>query len=244
MAGNAIRHAQAELAIANRILSQHGVCEEEGHISVRHPEVAGAFLLARECAPALVEPEDVLTFAADGSALGDASGSLPVERFLHAAVLAARPDVRAVLLGVSPDLLPFTATDVPLRPVIGSVGDMGMRIPVWDIADAFGRDTDLMVSSMARGSDLARRLGDCRVCLVRGRGFVATGRGLNDVVRMSVYLGRNARALAESLALGGVKAISAGEVAARLAIDPESNAMRRGWDYWARAAGCEAWLDG
>ena len=28
----------------------------------------------------------------------------------------------------------------------------------------------------------------------------------------------------------------------RLAIDPESNAMRRGWEYWAREAGCERWL--
>lgn len=241
---SAVRRAQAELAIANRILARHGVFEEEGHISLRHPDGAGAFLLSRERAAALVEPEDIMELAADGSAVDDGAGPLPVERFLHAAVLEARPDVRSVLVGTLPDLLSFAVTSVPLRPVIGSVGDMGGRIPVWEIADAFGPDTDLQVSDLARARDLARCLGACRVCLIRGRGFVATGRSLNDVVRMSVYLGRNARALAESLALGAVQHLSEGEVAARLAIDPESNAMRRGWDYWAREAGCERWLTG
>jgi hypothetical protein len=73
-------------------------------------------------------------------------------------------------------------------------------------------------------------------------GFVATGRSLNDVVRMSIYLPRNARALAASMQLGPVAGLSDEETRARLAIDPESNAMRRGWDYWARQAGCAHWL--
>jgi hypothetical protein len=46
----------------------------------------------------------------------------------------------------------------------------------------------------------------------------------------------------EGTPLGRIKFISAGETAARLAIDPESNAMRRGWEYWARQAGCEELL--
>jgi HCOMODA/2-hydroxy-3-carboxy-muconic semialdehyde decarboxylase len=79
--------------------------------------------------------------------------------------------------------------------------------------------------------------------LVRGVGFVATGRTLNDAVRMSVYIPKNARTLAQSMAVGGdLHFISQGETAARLAIDPEGNALRRGWDYWAREAGCEKWL--
>jgi HCOMODA/2-hydroxy-3-carboxy-muconic semialdehyde decarboxylase len=89
---------------------------------------------------------------------------------------------------------------------------------------------------------LARRLKSDRVVLLRGIGFVATGRSLNDVVRMSIYLPRNARALAGAMPFGKIVGISAGETRARLAIDPESNAMRRGWDYWAREAGCAHWL--
>ena len=46
------------------------------------------------------------------------------------------------------------------------------------------------------------------------------------------------RAIMDATPFGRIKNISAGESAARLAIDPESNAMRRGWEYWARQAGC------
>jgi hypothetical protein len=126
--------------------------------------------------------------------------------------------------------------------VIGPVGDMGSSVPVWDIADKFGDETDLSISTQERGRDLARCLGPHRVVLTRGVGFVATGRTLNDVVRLSVYVPKNARALAASLAFGEAHGLSEGESRARLAIDPESNAMRRGWEYWAREAGCERWL--
>jgi hypothetical protein len=98
------------------------------------------------------------------------------------------------------------------------------------------------VSDMDRARDLAQRLGGHRVVLRRGIGFVATGRTLNDAVKTSVYIPKNARSLAQSLEFGTIRAISQGEVNARLAIDPESNAMRRGWEYWAREAGCERWL--
>ena len=43
-----------------------------------------------------------------------------------------------------------------------------------------------------------------------------------------------ARSMAQSLQFGEITPISQGEVNQRLAIDPESNAMRRGWEYSAR----------
>jgi HCOMODA/2-hydroxy-3-carboxy-muconic semialdehyde decarboxylase len=119
---------------------------------------------------------------------------------------------------------------------------MGTHVAVWDAADEFGDDTDLLVSTPERGRDLARQLRSDRVILLRGVGFVATGRSLNDVVRMSIYLPRNARVLAASLQNGKVAGLTEGETKARLAIDPESNALRRGWEYWARQAGCAHWL--
>ena len=106
--------------------------------------------------------------------------------------------------------------------MLGTVGDMGTHVPVWDIADKFGEDTDLAVSDMERARDLAQRLGGHRVVLRRGVGFVATGRTLNDAVKTSVYIPKNARSLAQSLEFGDrSRPISQGEVNARLAIDPE-----------------------
>ena len=54
-----------KLAIANRILYHEGVVDGFGHVSVRHDGSAAHFLLARNMAPALVTPADILTFDLD-----------------------------------------------------------------------------------------------------------------------------------------------------------------------------------
>jgi len=92
--------------------------------------------------------------------------------------------------------------------------------------------------ALEQGRELARCLGSNRVALIRGEGFVVTGRTLNDAVRLSAYISRNGRTIVAATPFGPAVGISAGEAAARLAIDPESNAMRRGWEFWARQAGC------
>ena len=90
----------------------------------------------------------------------------------------------------------------------------------------------------AQGGDLAQRLGQNNVVLMRGHGFAAA-RSLIEVVRMSVYTPRNARALPSALTLGRVKPLSRGEIDARNAgYKPRSPETHRAWEYWARRAGC------
>jgi ribulose-5-phosphate 4-epimerase/fuculose-1-phosphate aldolase len=237
-----LQRAILDLVIGNRILAHLGVFDEYGHVSMRHPGDPSRFLLARACAGAFVEPQDILQFTLDGSLAIDDNRPLCSERFAHAAIYSARPDVKAVVCAASDDVLPFSITSTRLDAVLGTVGNMGSSIPVWDIAEKSGDATDLMVSDLERGRDLAQRLGSHVVVLTRGVGFVTTGRTLNDAVRSSVYIPKNARVLAVSLPFGPVHPISPGETRARLAIDPEGYALRRGWEYWAKEAGCEAWL--
>jgi HCOMODA/2-hydroxy-3-carboxy-muconic semialdehyde decarboxylase len=238
--------AAKDLVIANRILAHEGLVDAFGDVSVRHPVDKDRFFLACGRSPGAVVPDDVVEFALDGTSLdGTSRGNkreLPGERFIHAAIYAARPDIKAVLHASPEDILPFGITQTPLRPVIASVGDMGLNVPVWNIAEKFGEATSLQISTLEQGRDLARCLGQNRVVLLRGEGFVVTGRTLNDLVRLSAYIPRNGRTILGATSFGPMIGISAGESAARLAIDPESNAMRRGWEFWARAAGCEQWL--
>ena len=37
---------------------------------------------------------------------------------------------------------------------------------------------------------------------------------------------------------GTVRALRAGELAERAKMDPNGAALRRGWEYWAKKAGC------
>jgi HCOMODA/2-hydroxy-3-carboxy-muconic semialdehyde decarboxylase len=239
---NDVTRTVKDLVIANRILAHEGIVDAFGDVSVRHPSDPSRFYLARAVSPGVVEVGDIIEFGLDGAPRDSNAEDLPGERFIHAAIYEARPDLKAILHASPEDILPFGITRTPLRPVIASVGDMGLTVPVWDIAEKFGDRTDLTIFTLEQGRDLARCLGSNRVALIRGEGFVVTGRTLNDMVRLSAYIPRNSRTIVQTAPFGPFVAISAGEVAARLAIDPESNAMRRGWEFWARQAGCEKLL--
>ena len=56
-----------ELVIANRILANEDVVDAYGHVSLRHPDDLGGYLLARSVAPELVERGDIVEFTLDGT---------------------------------------------------------------------------------------------------------------------------------------------------------------------------------
>src|SRR5271170_6029549 len=127
-----------DLVIANRILAREEVVDAYGHVSVRHPDNPGHFLIARSLAPELVGPEDIVELDLDGRPVRDVGRSLYLERFIHAAIFAARPDVIAVVHAHAEDTLPFgIAQETKLRPVIHAGSFIGAEVPVWDIADKF-----------------------------------------------------------------------------------------------------------
>src|ERR671931_1013699 len=206
-----------ELVIANRILANEDVVDAYGHVSVRNPEAPERFFLAHSKSPALIEAHDIVEHTLDGEAHEPEKRPLYLERFIHAAIYEARPDVMAVVHAHAEDVLPFSITKARLRPVIHSGAFMGAEVPVWDIAERFGDRTNLLVTNLDQGRDLAKTLGPRNVALMRGHGFAAAARSLIDVVRMSVYLPRNARVQHKALQLGEVKALSRDEIDARAA---------------------------
>jgi len=228
-----------DLVIANRILATEEVVDAYGHVSIRHPKNPNHFLIARSLAPDLVTADDIVELGLDGQPVGNEKRTLYLERFVHAAIFEARPEVMAVVHAHAEDILPFGIADATrLRPVIHSGSFVGSEVPVWDIADNFG-DTNLLVTNMEQGRDLAKCLGGNNVALMRGHGFAAAGRSLIEVVRMSVYLPRNARALLRAKQLGGrIKYLSQGEIDARnRGYSPYSTETWRAWEYWANKAG-------
>ena len=238
---DAVERTIRDVVIANRILAQHNVLDAYGHVSIRHPERHDRYFLARSISPAIAEIGDIIEFNLDGSPVDPGEQrALYVERFIHSGIYEKRTDAKAALHSHAEDLLPFSISKkIRLRPVIHNVGDMGHDVPVWDIADQFGDETTLLVTNMEEARDLAHCLDHNRLALMRAHGFVCLGRTINDLVRLAVHIPRNARVQLAAMQLGEYKPLSPGEVGARLKLDPEAPAMRRGWEYWAREAGCE-----
>lgn len=223
--------------IANRILAREDVVDGYGHVSVRHPSAPNRFLISRSLGPQYVTEADIMECTLDGEPVSDTRPPY-VERFIHAAIFEARPDVHCVIHAHSASVLPYTITDVQLQPVIHDASDIGANIPTWDIRDEFGDETDMLVSTFQMGASLAAALGQDHTVLMRGHGFAATGSSLVMTVRAAVYLTRNAAVQTVASTLGGFVPLSAGEIAARRRYDPDSPAMRRGWEAWAERAGC------
>ena len=222
------------LVLANRILYGQGVVDGFGHVSVRHDRSSSHFLLARNMAPGLVHREDMITFDLDGQALDAAERRVYLERFIHAEIYRARPDVQAVVHSHSPSVIPFGVTGKPLRPVFHMSGFLGEGAALFEIRD-IADDTDMLISSAALGVALARTLGSRSAVLMRGHGSTVVGTSLEQAVYRAIYAEVNAKLQLQAVALGEVTYLNAREAAKAAAINDTQ--LPRVWDLWARAVG-------
>jgi len=174
----------------------------------------------------------------DGQPVRDDGQKLYLERFIHAAIFAARPDVMAVVHAHAEDTLPFgIAEATKLRPVIHSGSFIGASVPVWDIADQFGDATNLLVINMAQGRDMARVLGKNSVVLMRGHGSVAVGDSIQQVVHRAIYTEVNARLQAEAAKLGPINFLTPEEAVKADAQTDSKASLSRPWELWKARVG-------
>lgn len=223
-----------ELVTANHILANQDILDAFGHISCRHPEKPDRFLMSRARAPALISRGDIMEFELDGTPVDGKGRRAYIERFIHAAIYAKRPDVKSVVHDHSKCVIPFTVSSTPLRPVSNSGGPLGGAVPVWDIADKFGDCTNLLVVNLEMGAALADDLGDRPMMLMRGHGAVIAAPSIRWATFLSIGLDAQARAVREAIQLGDVNYLSDGEIAAtgQIQADAGADALGRAWEYW------------
>ena len=191
-----------DVVVGSRILADFGVVDGFGHVSARHPTNPNHFLMSRSLAPALVTADDIMEFDLDGNAVDARGRSVFIERFIHAEIYRVRPDVMSVVHTHSPGVIPFSVSNVPLRPMYHNPSFLAVGVPVWDIRKDFG-DTSMLVNNAALGKSLAAALGDKPVALMRGHGDVAVGPTVKMAVFRAYYTDVNAKLQAQALALGG-----------------------------------------
>jgi HCOMODA/2-hydroxy-3-carboxy-muconic semialdehyde decarboxylase len=224
-----------DLIAANRILYQQGIVDGFGHVSVRHDQNPNRFLMSRSLAPELVTADDLIEYDLDGVGVNLGGRGQYSERFIHAEIYRARPDVHAVVHNHSPGIVPFTVSPVPLRPVYHMAAFIGEGIPLFDLRDAAGI-TEMLVNNPDRGRALAKVLGDRPAVLIRGHGVAVVGRSLPFAVGRSVYLELNARVQAQAIALGGSVTYLDPREAQAVLDAGENRRYERPWEMWKRQA--------
>lgn len=221
----------ADLVMANHILHRQNVVDGFGHVSARHPTRPDRFLLSRSCAPARVQAGDILEYRLDGAPIEPDHPAIYLERFIHAAVFRARPDVHAVVHSHSRSVIPFgAAEDARLAPVSHMAGFLGEGAPRFEIREFAGDETDLLIRDNHLGDALARVLGSAPVVLMRGHGLTAVGRDLQQAVFRAVYTEWNASIQAQTMMLGRPIYMTKAEASASAAANDSQ--LMRAWDYW------------
>ena len=223
-----------DLVSANHILYQEGVVDGFGHVSVRHEKDPERFLLARSIAPASVRARDIMEFDLGGEPV-DARGRKPyLERYIHSGIYRARPDVIAIVHSHSPSLIPFGVTGTSLKPVYHMSGFLGRTTPIFEIREAGGPATDMLIRDRKLGAALAKSLGPSSFALMRGHGSVAVGSTLKQVVYRAIYAEINARLQAEAMRLGTVTYLNDAEAAG--ASRTNDAVIDRPWELWKSKA--------
>jgi ribulose-5-phosphate 4-epimerase/fuculose-1-phosphate aldolase len=223
-----------DLVVANHILADQGVMDAFGHVSIRHPKRPDRFLMSRSLAPALVTADDIVEYDLDGNPVDARGRASFLERFIHAEIYRARPDIMAVIHSHANAVIPFSNSTVKLKPMALVAAFLPQPVPIFDIRHAAGT-TNLLVSNATLGKALAKTLGQGSVALMRGHGMVIATSTLPLAVYRAVYTAIDANLEAEAIALGGsVTYLDAGEASAADKVLDQIHL--RAWDLWKRQA--------
>ncbi len=234
---SAIDDVKKDLVRGNGILSNEGIVDAWGHISVRNPDNPNTYFLSRSRSPGLVGMEDLIEFYLDNSPVEPTDTPLYIERPIHGMAYQARPDVQSVIHNHCQEVLPFAVTGTDMRPAIHNARALGGPIPVWDISDKFG-DTDFLVTTNDQGQDLSKVLGQGKGVIMRAHGATVAGANIPDAVNIALAMKRNATAILDGLKLGPIKYLNQAQVDFKN--EAGSRALKghdRGWEYLCERAG-------
>lgn len=200
-----------------------------GHASVRDPEGRGAWMKAAGWGFDEMAESRVVLVASDGSIV-EGAGPRHLEFPIHTEILAARPEVGAVVHTHAPALSAFSSLEVPLAPIShDAVPFAAPALP------RFGA-TGALIATPELGRALADELGDARGILMPKHGAVTVGPDIGTAVMYAVLLERACRTALAALAAGG-PATWSDEDETRFKREQIWNPgqLAAGWNYLVRA---------
>ena len=219
-----------DLVVANRILAGLGVVDGFGHVSVRHPEHADRYFLSRSIAPEQVTRDDLMLFDLASVPQNGDTRAPYLERFIHGAIYARRPEVTSVVHSHAAAVVPFAASTVRLKPIYHMSSFLHTGAPVFEIREKFGM-TDMLIRNGAQGAALAEVIGTGAVVLMRGHGYCAVGADIAEAVFRAYYTQLNAELQQRAIGLGGEVNFLADEEGA-LYDETNRKVIGRPWGLW------------
>jgi ribulose-5-phosphate 4-epimerase/fuculose-1-phosphate aldolase len=201
-----------------------------GHPSVRDPEGRGAWMKASGWGFEEVNASRIVLVSPAGEVRSGA-GPRHIEYPIHTEIMAARPDVGAVVHTHSPAACQFAALDVPLLP-LDHAGSLFCYpdIPRFSL-------TGGLIKTAALGQAVAAALGDALAILLPQHGIVTVGDDLPSAVMTAVLLDRACRTQLTAMAAGPLRVWGPSEDTIAKRADVWSpKQLQAGYEYLLRQA--------
>jgi ribulose-5-phosphate 4-epimerase/fuculose-1-phosphate aldolase len=201
-----------------------------GHPSVRDPEGRGAWMKASGWGFEEVNASRIVLVSPAGEVRSGA-GPRHIEYPIHTEIMAARPDVGAVVHTHSPAACQFAALDVPLLP-LDHAGSLFCYpdIPRFSL-------TGGLIKTAALGQAVAAALGDALAILLPQHGIVTAGPDLPSAVMTAVLLDRACRTQLTAMAAGPLRVWGQSEdTIAKRADVWAPKQLQAGYEYLLRQA--------
>ncbi|HEX8008795.1 MAG TPA: class II aldolase/adducin family protein [Trebonia sp.] len=201
-----------------------------GHPSVRDPQGRGAWMKASGWGFEEIDASRIVLVSPDGAVVaGD--GLRHIEYPIHTEVMAARPDVGAVVHTHSAAACQFAALDVPLRPL-----DHAGSLVCYPDIPRFGL-TGGLIKHRDLGRAVAEALGDANAMLLPQHGIVTAGPDIPTAIMTAVLLDRACRTQLTAMAAGPLRVwgSEADTIAKRADVWAPSQ-IRAGYEYLLRQA--------
>ena len=202
-----------------------------GHPSVRDPDGRGVWMKCSGWGFEEIDASRIGLVSPDGEVLsGD--GPRHIEYPIHTEIMAARPDVGAVVHTHSAAANAFSALDVPLVP-LDHAGSLFCYPEIPRFTQTGG-----LIKNRSLGGALAAALGDAVACLLPQHGIVTVGPDTPAAIMAAVLLDRACRTQLTAMAAGPVRRWGdEQDTVAKRADVWAPGQLRAGYEYLLRQAG-------
>ncbi len=202
-----------------------------GHPSVRDPDGRGVWMKASGWGFEEVDASRIGLVSFVQARSWQAASPRHIEYPIHTEIMAARPDVGAVVHTHSPAACQFAALDVPLHPL-----DHAGSLFCYPEIPRFGV-TGGLIKNRSLGEQLAAALGDAFAILLPQHGIVTAGPDLPAAIMAAVLLDRACRTQLTAMAAGPLRVWgSEDDTVAKRADVWSPKQLRAGYEYLLRQA--------
>jgi L-ribulose-5-phosphate 4-epimerase len=188
---------RTQITECTRMMVMAELLDYSGHVSARIPGTDRFLIPPRDASRAGLTPDEILVVDINGKVL-EGKGPAPTETAIHSGVYRHRPDVLAVGHGHPPMSTLFTMVDRPMV-AVRNYGFRFIGIPIH-------------IRTAVQGDAVAKTLGQCSCCLLRGHGSVVTASTIPEVFLDSLEMEENARSTVHASTLGKLLPITPEEV--------------------------------